>query len=292
MALIKFRLNSDQSVMGVYDTETGKVKIFSNHSNLSNDTQIVKNLERILRVEHTEEGVDVLFDNERYVHINTKDGTTKNDNALTSFETRLFSRISSKYSLPFERPKKFVELEEYEKYKATEEFQESEKKGDVKVAVRLGTDLHTHFAAALSPSELINCGESRNCRYPGWLVKKLNLNVRGLVPDENGSFLLDDLISDEKNKEILINSMKIDTSEQETFNKMEEIYAARGPITKNPETFIPMLKKIIENSAKAGVTYLEFSLSSIISDMSQLKKLENYLPENYKIELDSIDNRN
>ena len=72
--------------------------------------------------------------------------------------------------------------------------------------------------------------------------------------------------------------MKIDTSEQETFNKMEEIYAARGPFTKNPAMFLPIIKAIANDCKKNGIKYIELSLSSIISNTDQLQVLEEQMP--------------
>ena len=244
MPRVNFHLNGDESVEGFYNTDTNEVMLVSSHENTRNDHQIVENLNRILSVRNTRGGADICLGNDPFVHINSKDGAVQYLNTLTSFETRLFSRKTSKYALPFDRSKKPVHLK---------------------------TDLHTHFAAALTPSQLID-------RYPEWLVKKLNLDTQGLTPTEKQGYLLDDLISNKKNYELLIDSMKIDTSEQETFNKMEDIYTARGPITKNPDTFLPMLNQIAKASANAGVTYLELSLSSIISDMRQLSLLEQNLP--------------
>lgn len=254
---IKFYLNNDHSIEGTYDKASNSITINSTHENQRNVLNIINNITKISSITRTDDGVVVYLAEEPYVEIDTARDTAKNVNLLTSFETRLFARTTSPYALPFER----AEIEN----------------------VRLKTDLHTHFAAALTPEQLIDIGKGKNVRYPEWLANKLGLNVDGLEKHVNTygqtEYLLDNLLTKDVNVKKIISSMKIDTSVQETFNKMEEIYTARSPFTKNSDLFIDMAWAIARDAKADGVKYIEFSLSSVISDPKQLKLIEEKFPQ-------------
>lgn len=146
-------------------------------------------------------------------------------------------------------------------------------------APKLKTDLHTHFAGFLTPEQLIACGIGHEIYFPSWILEKANIDYTYIPNNKNNQYKLEDIISNTSNRQLLINAMKIDTSEQETFNKMEEIYAVRGPFTKNPNMFIPIIEAIANGCKQNGIKYTELSLSSVISDVSQLKLLEENIPQ-------------
>lgn len=249
-----FALNSDNSLIGALN-ENGTLSIKSLHRNQKNAERLESNIKDIISVHGNANESVVSLNNMPYVVINRQTNSSQNLNELTSFETRIFAREHSPSMVPFAR---------FSPENAPQ---------------KLRTDLHTHFAAALPPETLIYSAYGKNVVYPTWLVKKLNLQVENLTFDEqSGGYHLEDLVTDTDNYIKLINAMKIDTSEQETFNKMEEIYTARGPITKNPNTFIPMLEEIARDAKQNGIAYLELSLSSILSNMTELKKVEENLP--------------
>lgn len=249
--MIKFYLNSDHSIMGEF--ENGKVSLKSFHKNKRNANNLVSNLSHILHIEESNGAVIIKLNDEPYVKINTKSSEVKVLNELTSFETRLFARSIRPELLPYVR------------------FKNKPKS--------IQTDVHTHFAATLSPVQLIRCGLGKGIRFTEEYAKKFGLNIQNLPKDDKGTYLLEDVIKVRENCRNLISAMKIDTSEQETFNKLEEIYLARGPFTKNPSMFLPILIETAKDARQNGITYMELSLSSIISNMQQLKTLENYLPE-------------
>ncbi|MBR4004033.1 MAG: hypothetical protein IKI95_08350 [Clostridia bacterium] len=246
-----FYLNSDNSLIGEI-TDSGRLLISSNHSNLRNSQRLVSNISAISSLESKGNKYTVSLNGTPYVSVSKKDDTVSTINSLTSFETRLFARGKGTEALPFQRFEKQLP--------------------------KLSTDLHTHFAGALPPAKLIECGIGRNIKFPKYLLDKAGIQYSFYQPDESGMYALEDIISNSQNKQLLVNSMKIDTSEQETFNKMEDIYAMRGPLTKNKDMFIPILRAIAEDSKQSGVDYLELSLSSIISDVNQLRLLDEFMP--------------
>lgn len=256
MASYNFKLNSDGSLVGVVysagEEERPRVMVQSKHTNHKNANNLVSNVSGIVSVEEKEGIIRIRLKNDVYVKINKQTGSVINENELTSFETRIFARAATPEALPFarfaEKPKQMV------------------------------TDLHTHFAAALSPEQLIECGLGNGVRFTEETARKLKLNVKYIKKQEDGTYALEDVISTTSNYDLLVSSMKIDTSQQETFNKMEEIYTARGPFTKNPKMFVPMLWAIARDAQANGVKYMELSQSSIISNMSQLKMVEENLP--------------
>ncbi len=252
MSNYNFYLNSDKSVQGIV-SDSGKIILTSNHKNLRNVSCLISNLQRILTAEQKGQNLIVKLKDIPFIEINKKTNEVKNLNELTSFETRIFSRSVDPELLPFLRSNKKPK--------------------------QLETDLHTHFAAALSPEQLVECGIGQGVKYPEWLTKKLKIDTRFIQKEADGTYLLENLISSKQNYDTIVSSMKIDTSEQETFNKMEEIYVARGPFSKNPNMFVPMLKQIALDAKNNGVNYLELSLSSIISNMSQLALVEQNLPQ-------------
>ena len=246
-----FSLNLDKSIL--VTIEGGNVSLESLHKNKRNGAQLVANLAPLISVKHKGHKHEISINDTLYAVYDSKTETVKKYHTLTSFETKAFAQGKIQDHLPFERTK--------EKMKP------------------LQTDLHTHFASALTPKTLIRIATGKNIYYPSHIVQKLELDTTGLTPNEKGAFLLDDLIKNKNNYEKLKNSMKIDTSEQETFNRMEEIYVCRGPITKSPNMFVPMLEAIAMDAQANGVKYMELSLSSVISSREQLQLLDKHMPE-------------
>lgn len=247
-----FYLNSDKSLIGEILPD-GKVFVRSTHKNIKNSQVLVDNINRMISVSNVGREIVVKLNGVPYVSINGKTDSVRQINALTSFETRLLSQGQKENAVTFQR------LASYPK--------------------QLKTDLHTHFAGALPPERLIACGLGKGVTFPKWVLDKANIDTKNLTPDEKGNYPLENVVANESNRLLLINAMKIDTSEQETFNKMEEIYAVRGPFTKNPNMFIPIVREIAVDAQAKGVEYMELSLSSVISDVKQLEILDKHMPE-------------
>ena len=245
-------LNSDQSVVADIGDD-GKVSLISLHKNQRNGNQLIANLAPLISVKQKGHKQELSINGTVYSTYDTKTHAINKIHTLTSFETKAFAQGKIKDHLPFERSK--------EKMKP------------------LQTDLHTHFASALTPQTLIGIAVGKNVYFPKHIVDKLGLDTTNIQPNEQGAYLLDHLVRNQKNFEKLRNSMKIDASEQETFNRMEEIYVCRGPITKNPNMFVPMLEAIAEDAKANGVKYMELSLSSVISSREQLQLLDKHMPE-------------
>ncbi|MDR1917362.1 MAG: hypothetical protein LBQ05_00015 [Christensenellaceae bacterium] len=244
-------LNQDKSLSCVID-DNGRFTVKSNHQNYGNALRLVANITELVSIDKMKSKDIIKLNGVPYAEIDNNKNINY-INLLTSFETRLFSQGKNTDSLPFVRL-------------------------DKRNLPQLQTDLHTHFAGAISAEGLIECGVGRNIMFDKRTLEKARIDLHTLH-EVNGKYLLDDIIADDKNRQLLIGAMKIDTSEQETFNKMEEIYATRGPITKNPNLFIPILKTIAKESKANNVKYLELSLSSVISDTKQLQLLDENMPE-------------
>lgn len=141
------------------------------------------------------------------------------------------------------------------------------------------TDLHTHFAGCLSPEDLVSVGLEHNISIPAWILEKSGIDTSRYVVDEKNNVLLRDVAAHKTDMDKYLSSMRIPLEQQETFNKMEDIYVMRGPFTKNPDLFSSLLRKTAQSHAAAGIKYAEFSLSSVIGDMSVLETLHRELPQ-------------
>lgn len=246
-------LSKDKSVKCVVYEHNGELKSYikTNHANKLNSRRLAKSLKQIMTVEKQKNDIVIKLKEDEYARIH-KNGEVEQVNELTAFETRYIAQNGNSTYVPFSRKEK--------------------------QQTKLTTDLHTHFAAALSPEQLIECGIGRNINFPTWILDKVQIDYKSLTPNKDGEYLLEDIISNTENEQKLINSMKLDTSEQETFNKMEEIYAIRGPLTKDEGMFMPMVEKIAEDCKENGVDYIELSVASVISNVKQLKQLEEQMP--------------
>lgn len=257
MDSIKFYLNSDHSIQCTYKVDGGELVVDAFHSNPRNVKNIVTNISKVIKAVVKDRAVEVCLDDMPYAKIDLETGKVENINTLTSFETRLYARTSSQYTLPFDR--------------------RGLKPNTLK------TDLHTHFAAALSPEQLLEVAEGKGVLYPVSLIQKINLRTDNLNklknPRGEDCYRLDDLIQEKDNRRLLLDSLKIDTSVQETFNKMEDVYTMRGPITKNPNLFEDMCFAIAKDAQSQGTKYIEFSLSSIISNAEQIRQVEEIMPK-------------
>lgn len=145
---------------------------------------------------------------------------------------------------------------------------------------KIKTDLHAHLSAILSGEALIEVGRDNNILYPLKLAKSIGLNVDDLVPDEQGFLKLNDILeADPENFNALKDSLEICPYTNETFNRMEEIYKAREPFTKNKDILEPILWKIAEKYVENGVEYAELSSTEVIRDVEFLSKMHEILPE-------------
>ena len=220
---------------------------------------VIRNLEKIISVQPDKDnGLDLFIGKERFARFvrNPADGQISLDTNvpqkhLTSFEMRMLARS--------DRQNVFARDE-------IEGFSHS-------------TDLHTHFAGCLSPEDLVEVGLEHHISIPASLAKKAGIDITQYAVDKQDNILLSDIAARHDDMEKYMDSMRIPLEQQETFNKMEEIYVMRGPFTKNPDMFPALLRKTASSHAKAGIKYAEFSLSSVIGDMKVLETLHGELPK-------------
>ena len=284
-----FTLNYDNSLVMVQN-DNGDYRLLSAHKNRRNATRLINNVTEILNVEDKGRSSIIKLGDVPFAKID-RNGTVTELSRLTSFETRRLSQsipaeeqitisqeeITSSPLFPIfgeERTREILTSKATNTRSPIGHIPFSRDLPDVK----LRTDLHTHFAGHLSPEQLIEVGLGRNCYFPASLLASAGISVEGLTPDEKGRYLLDDFVGISDNFDKLVFAMKIDTCEQETFNRMEEIYAFRGPITKNPATFIPMIEAIAKDGRESGLDYIELSSSSIITSVDQVEQLMEHMP--------------
>lgn len=214
--------------------------------------RIIENLKNISSLEDTE-NPDICrlsINDTIFINLNKQTGEIESVNKLTSFETRLLAQ-SKTDSVPFSREQ-------------TADFSPK-------------TDLHTHFAGAIRPDTLIEVGKAHNIGYPARLLTKLGIDVSKYSIDDKGNVALTSI--DETDIESIKSQLMISPVTQETFNKMEEVYALRGPFTKNKELFPDYLRALAEDYKRTGVEYAELSFSSFLTDPEYMQLLEDNLPK-------------
>lgn len=213
---------------------------------------IIRNLNNITTLEETE-NPDIYrlsINDTIFINISKSTGEISSINKLTAFETRLLAQSKTK-SVPFER------------------------NGQSDFIPK--TDLHTHFAGAMTPDILIEVGKKNAIGYPAKLLEKIGIDTSSYAIDENGNIDLN-LIND-KDIKVLKERLMISQVTQETFNKMEEVYALRGPITKNKELFPDLLMALANDYKEKGIEYAELSFSAFLSNPEYMQMLEDNLPQ-------------
>lgn len=213
---------------------------------------IIENLKSISSIEETDnpEICRLSINDTIFINLNKITGEIESVNQLTSFETRLLAQ-SKTSSVPFSR----------------------EQASDFTPK----TDLHTHFAGALTPETLIEVGKNHNIGYPTWILTKMGIDISQYDVDKNGNVLINSI--SEKDMETIKEHLMISPITQETFNKMEEVYAFRGPFTKNKELFPDYLRALAEDYKRTGVEYAELSFSAFLTDKEYMQMLEDNLPQ-------------
>lgn len=218
---------------------------------------IKKSVSKLMSLKRTDRGVELFLGQERFAGFCMHEGQWVVDDKtpqehLTAFEMRLLARPGNHANIPFSR--RVV-------------------KSNVPI-----TDLHNHFAGSPSPEGLVELGLKHDLSVPAWMIKELGVNPENLVQTEGG-YSLKSVCQDEAIKSKFLEALRIPKEAQETFNKMEKIYAYRGMFTKNPKLMPDLLMLIGKELAEHGVKYTELSLSSIISDPSVLKMVTEEVPK-------------
>lgn len=216
---------------------------------------IIENLKTISKFEQTEDpDISRLSINDSiFINIRKSTGEIESANKLTAFETRSLAQRKENITVFDRNGEDFVPK----------------------------TDLHTHFAGALSPDILIDVACKRNATYRAEYLKEIGIDINKYEQNENGQILISSV--DEEDIRILKEHLAVPITTQETFNKMEEIYKLRGPFTKNPNLFADYLKALAKDYQKNGVDYAELSFSAFVgegkgsSDYMQI--MEDVLPE-------------
>lgn len=216
---------------------------------------IIENLKSISSLNETE-NPDICrlsISDTIFININKHTGEIENINNLTAFETRLLAQGKEK-DVPFNR----------------ENISDFSPK----------TDLHTHFAGALTADTMVKVGIAHDIGYPVDKLEQMGIDVSEYSIDGENKIQLSSL--SENDIGILKKHLIISPVTQETFNTMEEIYAYRGPFTKNREMFPDFLRELANDYKRNGVDYAELSFSSLTEGWKPeeyMQMLEDNLPQ-------------
>ena len=224
--------------------------LFCESDNERLSKRVVSNLKEVSSIHYIKEEDCFRYSiNENiFVDISRTTGEIKYRNKLTAFETRMLAQGKNSMR-PFQREDNLPQPK---------------------------TDLHTHFAGALTADDLITVGLKHNISYPTNLLKEIGIDIGTYQLENQDSILLSQL--SEKDINILKDRLKLPIITQETFNKMEEIYKLRGPFTKNKELFPDLLKSLANNYKEMGIEYAELSFSSFLTDMDYMQMIEDTIP--------------
>ena len=249
---MEFYLNMDHSIICNVDNE-GNLTIKTRGRNPRSARMLAENIRAITKVKKKGSRFVILVNGLPYCYFHKRAKEVTYIHQLTSFETKEFAQGNFTGTLPFHR--------------------------DSKRKQPLVTDLHTHLSSALSPSKLIKAAKGNGVYLSASYLETVGISTDGLKSNEQGLFLLDDILKVDDNYHKLCDAMKIETTEQETFNHMETIYALREPFTKSEAVFIPMLRVIAEEAKKQGIKYIEFSATTVFKKPNLLQLLDEHMPE-------------
>lgn len=224
----------------------------TNNDNEKLSKRIIENLKTISSMQETENPdiVRLSINDTIFIDVSKSAQTATIVNQLTAFETRLLAQGKT-FGVPFLR--------------------------ETPTDFRPKTDLHTHFAGALTPESLIKAGIKNNISYPASYLEKLGIDMNQYSIDLYGNVLLSSV--DKNDIEKLKSGLIIPQITQETFMKMEDIYAMRGPFTKNKELFPELMKELARDYQSKGIEYAELSFSAFVSDPEYLQMLSDNIPD-------------
>ncbi|MBR5419229.1 hypothetical protein IK110_03200 [Candidatus Saccharibacteria bacterium] len=244
---VSFDKNEDGDMTYQFDCEAPNEHVKEN---------VIESLQRISSISRSEEtpGTWRLSLNETFfIDVDEATGQVESINKLTAFETRLLAQ-GKENSIPFSREK----LTDF----------------------RPETDLHTHLAGALEPDDIISIGRDHEAPYPISSLKKMGIDVSAYESADGKNVLMSDL--SEEDLKTFKEHIMLPLVAQETFTKMEEIYALRGPLTKNVELLPDFLWALADDYQASGIKYTELSFSSFLKtgeDGAQwMQALEDTLP--------------
>ena len=162
--------------------------------------KIINNLKSISSIKETEDPDIYRLDinNTIFINIKKSTGEIESVNKLTAFETRVLAQSREK-SVPFSR-------------EGVSDFKPK-------------TDLHTHYAGAMTPEILVKVGKEKDISYPARLLTKIGVDITKYEIDQEGKIKLNSI--DEEDIDLLKSKLMISPVTQETFNKMEEVYTFR-----------------------------------------------------------------
>jgi len=256
---INLDYSKEVSLVLVQDEDIIKPVMTYLGSDKKSGDNVIANLEKIISVQKENEKYGLYLGKECFAHF-------KKD------------KVNGRFSLDTKQPQKHLTAFEMRMLARHNKEPQIFSRDDID-GIKHSTDLHTHFAGCLKPEDLIEVGLKHNLIIPSDMMSKIGIDVTKYTKDEKNNIKLEDLVKKQKDIVKYADAMRIPLEQQETFNKMEEIYTMRGPFTKNKELLPDLLRKVAESHAQAGIKYAEFSFSSVIGDIDTLKTIHKELPQ-------------
>ena len=141
------------------------------------------------------------------------------------------------------------------------------------------TDLHTHFSGCLSPEDLVAVGLKHHIGIPVKLLREADIDVSSYHQIKKGKIPLEDIVANKKDLAKYLSSLRIPIEQQETFNRMEDIYDLRDVFIKDKKLFPDLLWLVAKSHARAGIKYAEFSLVSVVKNPEIIEIIYNEVPK-------------
>ena len=189
------------------------------------------------------------FHDELFIDINKRTMEIAAHNSFTSFETRILAQGDA-LDVPFDRLNK--------------------------PSFRPRTDLHTHFAGAMRVETLVDVAKKYDLEYPAAFLKEMGIKIISYKQTDDGKIKVNDLNVYDLN--LFMNSLRLPTTTQDLFEKMETIYKWRGPLTKDKNLFHKFLYELANDYKANGIDYVELSYYSFMRNKDFLKVIHAVLP--------------
>jgi len=143
------------------------------------------------------------------------------------------------------------------------------------------TDLHTHFAGSIRSETLVARGLEKAIPYPTKLLDRLGIQYDSSKAIKRGSDTFIPLTRENLSAEglrTLTRALSIAPLQVRGFIPMEHIYEYRSPLVKDRDSFAHFLKEAALDYKKAGVRYVETSISDVTKP-DWLAEAHRALPE-------------
>lgn len=203
-----------------------------------------------------------------------------------TYEIRFLDQTLSKFDVNFESEQiktqvrsRLSQFDVRSAYNETLESKDIYLVSSEKKYNKVKVDLHNHYAGAINAEDIWSVAVQKGALYPVEYLKEM-------FPKANlANWLGSDFIKHHgkeyfKMKEAFLfekafkDAISIQPGETVDFDRLEQIYKWRSPLTKNIELAPDFLTKIAKSYSEQGIKYVELSLSDIVeSNWLEMAKL-------------------